>query len=128
MAESGRGSRRFGELQIAILRVLWQRGEANVEEICEDLAPEKDVAYSTVSTVLTRLLDQNVVSRTKEGRRFVYRAELEEDQVRGSMVEELLDRAFGGDPARLVGHLLRRDELGDADLDRLRELIEKRKG
>jgi len=128
MEESRRGSRQFGDLQIAILRVLWQREEATVEEICDDLAPEHDVAYSTVSTVLSRLLDQEVVSRRKEGRRFVYRAELAEDEVRGSMVKELLERAFGGDPARLVGHLLRRDELGDADLDRLRELIEERKG
>lgn len=119
---------RFGELQLAVLRVLWREGESSVATICRELAPERDVAYSTVSTVLTRLLDQDVVSRRKEGRSYRYRAEVGQDAVRGSMLEELLDRVFGGDPAELVGHLLRREELGDADLDRLRELIEERRG
>lgn len=115
-------------MQLAVLRVLWRDGECSVEEICRELPPDRDVAYSTVSTVLSRLLDRDVVSRRKEGRRYRYRAELEEDQVRGSMVEELLDRVFGGDPAELVNHLLRRDDVGDADLDRLREMIEARRG
>lgn len=115
---------RFGELQLAVLRVLWRGGECTVEEICRELRPEREVAYSTVSTVLSRLLDRDVVSRRKEGRSYRYRAELEEDQVRGSMVEELLDRVFGGDPAELVNHLLRRDDVDEADLDRLREMIE----
>lgn len=126
--KSSKGSdSRFGRLQLAVLRVLWRDGECTVEEICRELPPEHDVAYSTVSTVLSRLLDRDVVSRRKEGRSYRYRAELEEDQVRGSMVEELMDRVFGGDPARLVGHLLRREEIDGADLERLRELIEERR-
>ena len=128
MAGSRSPAGRFGELQLAVLRVLWSEGESTVEEICRGLPPEHDVAYSTVSTVLTRLLDREVVSRRKEGRSYLYRAELKEDRVRGSMVAELLDRAFGGDPAELVSHLLRREEVGEADLDRLREMIEERRG
>lgn len=119
---------RFGELQLAVLRVLWRDGECTVEEICRELPPEREVAYSTVSTVLSRLLERDVVSRRKEGRSYRYCAELEEDQVRCSMVEQLLDRVFGGDPAELVNHLLRRDDVGEADLDRLREMIEARRG
>lgn len=128
MAGSRSPAGRFGELQLAVLRVLWSEGESTVEEICRGLPPEHDVAYSTVSTVLTRLLDRDVVSRRKEGRSYLYRSEVEEDRVRGSMVAELLDRAFGGDPAELVSHLLRREEVGEADLDRLREMIEERRG
>ena len=127
MAGSESPEGRFGELQLAVLRVLWSQGESTVEEICRGLPPEHDVAYSTVSTVLTRLLDRDVVSRRKEGRSYLYWAELEENQVRSSMVAELLDRAFGGDPAELVNHLLRRGEVGETDLDRLRELIEERR-
>lgn len=129
MGGSEQGGRlRLGELQLAVLRVLWREGEADVESICRELRPERDVAYSTVSTVLSRLLDRGVVSREKEGRSYLYRAEVDEGEVRRSMVERLLDRLFGGDPAELVGHLVRRRELGDADLDRLRALIEERSG
>lgn len=127
MTSSKGSAGRIGSLQLAVLRVLWRDGESTVDEICRELPPEHDVAYSTVSTVLSRLLDRDVVSRRKEGRSYRYRAELEEEEVRGSMVEELMDRVFGGDPAQMVGHLLRREEIGDADLDRLRELIEERR-
>lgn len=117
-------SGRFGELQLAILRVLWEEGEATVESICEGLRPDHDVAYSTVSTVLSRLLGRGVVSREKRGRSYVYRAEVDEAEVRGSMVGRLLDRVFGGDASELVSHLVRSRELEGADLDRLRALIE----
>lgn len=128
MTGSDSRGRRFGALQLAVLRVLWRDGESTVEEICRELRPERDVAYSTVSTVLSRLLEQEVVSRRKEGRSYLYRAELGSEQVRGSMVEELLDRVFGGDATRLLSHLLRREELGDVDLDELRDLIGERRG
>lgn len=124
MAESESDSGRFGELQLAILRVLWTRKEATVESICEGLHPEHDVAYSTVSTVLSRLLDRDVVSREKQGRSYVYRAEVDEAEVRGSMVGRLLDRVFGGDASELVSHLVRSRELEGAELDRLRALID----
>lgn len=126
MSDAEPDNRRFGELQVAILRVLWEEGPSTVETICGELRPERDVAYSTVSTVLVRLLDRGVVSREKRGRSYVYRAEVGEDEVRRSMVGEVLDRLFGGDPAELVGHLVRERELADADLDRLRSLIEER--
>lgn len=115
--------RTFGDLQLRILDVLWERDEASVEEIREGLRPSHDRAPSTVSTVLSRLEDQGVVSHVRDGRRFLYRAEVEAEEVRRSMVSDLLDRAFGGDPSKLVGHLLREEEIRGADLDRLREMI-----
>lgn len=117
-------SRDFGDLQLAILRVLWDRGEVTVRQIREALAPERNRAASTVATVLSRLEDQGAVSHRKDGRRYVYRPEIERDEVRSSMVEELVDGLFGGEPSELVGHLLREREIDGADLDRLQALIE----
>lgn len=117
-------TREFGELQIAILRVLWERGEATVRQVRDDLAPERDPAVSTVATVLSRLEEQGAVGHRKDGRRYVYRPEIRRDEVRRSMVEELVDRLFGGEPSELVGHLLREREIDGADLDRLQALVE----
>lgn len=118
------GKRDFGELQLAILRVLWERGEAAVQDVLEALAPDREPAVSTVATVLSRLEEQGAVSRRKEGRRFVYRPELDREEVRRSMVADLVERLFGGEPSELVGHLLREREIDGADMDRLEELVD----
>lgn len=120
--------RDFGELQLAVLRVLWERGEARVDEVVEALRPERDPASSTVATVLSRLEDQGVVAHRKEGRRYVYRPEVDRADAVGSMVDGLLDRAFDGDPLELVSHLVRRDEIDGADLERLRAMIDEHRG
>lgn len=118
------GKRDFGELQLRILDVLWERDEAGVGEVVQALRPDRDPATSTVATVLSRLEEQGVVSHRQEGRRYVYRAEIDRDEARSSMVEGLLDRAFGGDPLELVSHLLRREEIDGAELKRLRALVD----
>lgn len=120
--------RDFGELQLAILEVLWARDEATVEEVRSELAPERELATSTVATVLSRLEDQDVVGHRRDGRRYVYRARLPRESVRRSMVGDLVDRLFGGDAGELVSHLVRERELEDADLDRLRSLVEEGEG
>lgn len=118
----------FGALQLAVLHVLWERGEARVDEVVEALRPDRDRATSTVATVLSRLDDQGVVSHRKEGRRYVYRPEVGRDEARESMVDGLLDRAFDGDALELVSHLVRREEIEGADLERLQALIDEHRG
>lgn len=120
--------REYGELQLAILEVLWKRGEAAVADIRSALAPDREPAVSTVSTVLSRLEDQGAVEHRREGRRYVYRARVDRDGVRTSMVEALLDRAFDGDPAKLLSHLVRKREIEDVDLDRLQALVDDSRG
>lgn len=117
----------FGELQLAILRVLWDRGDAPVDAIVEALGPSRNPASSTVATVLSRLEDQGVVSHRKDGRRYVYRPEIDAAEVRDSMIEGLLDRAFDGDPLELVSHLVRQEEIDGADLERLRSMVDERR-
>ncbi|MSR07041.1 MAG: BlaI/MecI/CopY family transcriptional regulator [Gemmatimonadetes bacterium] len=111
-------------LQVALLRVLWQRGEASVAEICEALRPDRALAPTTVATVLSRLEKRGVVTHRREARQFVYRAEITEGDVRGSMVQELTERLFHGDVAELVNHLLSAREIGSDDLARVKQLVE----
>lgn len=118
----------FGDLQMAILRVLWRRGEAGLDTIRRDLRPDRDPAPSTAATVLSRLVEQGVVSRRREGNRYLYRAEIEESDVRASVVDELLERFFGGEADALMSHLLTERDLDDVDLEKLRERIDSEEG
>jgi predicted transcriptional regulator len=113
-------------LQLSILRVLWERGEARVPEVREALRQTRRLAQNTVATVLSRLEKQGLVAHRSEGRQFVYRALVEERAAQQSMVEELAERVFEGDYARLFAQLLERAEVAPGDLERIKELIEAR--
>ena len=112
------------ELQIDILRVLWEREEASVAEVCEALLPARDLAQTTVATLLTRLERRGVVTRRAEQRTYVYRAEVSEHDVRESMVGGLTERMFAGDVTALVNHLITEHEIAPGDLARLRQMID----
>ncbi|MEM6784813.1 MAG: BlaI/MecI/CopY family transcriptional regulator [Bacteroidota bacterium] len=109
-------------LQLAVMEVLWDRREATVADV--HAALDRDLAVTTVGTILARLAKQGVVAHRKDGRALVYRAAVTRRSVRRSMTGSLLDSLFGGDPAALVSHLLREDELSAADLGQLRARLD----
>ncbi|MEW6072101.1 MAG: BlaI/MecI/CopY family transcriptional regulator [Planctomycetota bacterium] len=116
-------SHHLGDLQHAIMRVLWERGEATVAQVHEALRGERERALTTIATMLTKLEKKGVVAHRTDGRQFVYRARVSEREVTRSMVSELTQRLFGGDVGALVGHLLTEQEIDPRELERLRALI-----
>ena len=112
------------ELQIAVLRLLWERGEASVAEIWEALYAERKLAQTTVATIVARLQRRGVLTRRTRDRQFVYKTLLTEADVQHSMVSELTERLFAGDVTALVSHLLSARDMSPGDLARVREMIE----
>ena len=112
------------ELQLAILRLLWERGEATVADIWEALYAERGLAQTTVATLVTRLQRRGIVARRTRDRQFVYRATITEADVQHSMVSELTERLFAGDPAALVSHLISASDMSPGDLARVKRMIE----
>jgi BlaI family penicillinase repressor len=116
--------RQLTELQLAILGVLWERGEATVAEIWEALHAERGLAQTTLATVLTRLERRDIVAHRTRARQYVYRALVTEAEAQHSMVRELTDRLFEGDVTALVSHLLSAREVSPGDLARIRDMLE----
>ena len=121
-------SHHLGDLQLAIMRVLWNHGQATVAEVheCTRLEPERGLALTTIATMLTKMEKKGVVDHHAEGRRFIYRPRVSESQVRRSMVADLTSQLFRGDVTALVNHLLSEHEIDDRELTQLRELISAR--
>ena len=111
------------DLQLAIVRILWDKGECTVLEVQEALAPERKLAQTTVATILTRLEKRKIVRHQSKGRLFVYKALVTESQVRRSMVSDLTALLFDGSPAALISHLLSEKEINASDLDEVKRLI-----
>lgn len=116
-------SHHLGDLQLAIMRILWGRGEASVADVHEALEPERGLALTTIATMLAKMEKKGVVDHRSEGRKFIYRPRVSEGQVRRSMVSDLTSQLFRGDVFALVNHLLSEHEIESRELDQLRELI-----
>jgi len=123
----GKGTKyRLGDLQLKIMKVLWDRGSATVAEVQAGLAGEK-LAYTTVATMLRKMEDRGLVDHREQDRRFVYRPLVSADEVRRSMADDLVDRLFGGSLSRAVSHLLQTREISREELVQLEKTIQARK-
>jgi BlaI family transcriptional regulator, penicillinase repressor len=115
----------LSELQLAVVRVLWERGMVTTAEVQSALAPERNLAHTTVATLLTRLEKRGVVASRRDGRQLIYRPLVTENDVRRSMVSELVASLFQGDPQALVTHLVQESEIRPGDIERMRKLLDK---
>ena len=121
--------RQLGDLQLAIMRVLWERGEAPAIEVHKALFEERGLAVTTIKTMLRKLEEHGCVEHRTKGMQFIYRPAIAEADVRQGMVSELVRRLFAGDSAALVNHLVQSGEIAPDDLEDLREIVSrKRKG
>jgi len=92
-------------LELECLKALWTLGEGNVKDVRYALEPARDLAYTTVMTVLDRLAHKGVVSRRKAGRSFVYTPAVTRDALRRPAVRELLENFFDGSEQALIAYL-----------------------
>lgn len=119
----GNGMKLSGR-QLAIMRLLWQQGEATVAQLQLLLEADPPLAYSTVATVLSRMESKGLVKHRCEDRLFYYRAAVSQKRTGQTLVGELVSRVFNGSPSELVNHLLDTDQVDAKELQRIKQLIQ----
>ncbi len=117
---------RLGDLQLRILKVLWQSGPASVAEVHQAVGPPS-LAYTTIATMLRKMEGRGLVRHRLEGRRFIYEAAVTAEEVSRRSTADLVDRLFGGSLADAVCHLLETRDVTPEELERLERLIQDRK-
>ena len=117
-------SHQLGDLQLAIMRVLWREREATVAAVHDALLPERGLALTTIATMLSKMEKKGIVRHRSEGRQYVYSSTISEADVHRSMVAELTDRLFEGNVAALVNHLVTDQEIDPTELDEITRIIE----
>lgn len=118
---------RLGDLQLKIMKVLWQRGECAVSDVFAEISKERDLAYTTIATMLRKMEGRGLLTHRTDGRTFIYRAAVDEQSVTSNMSEHLLDRLFEGSLSDLVSHLLQTREVSREELTKIEKLIAERK-
>lgn len=116
------------DAELAILRILWQRGPSTVRQVHEVLASrDRPTAYTTALKLLQIMTDKGLVRRDESDRTHVYHARLSEDQTQRQLVRDLLDRAFGGSATKLVMQALNARRATPEELGEIRRLIDARR-
>ena len=120
----GRPQPRPTDAELAILRVLWERGASTVRQVHEALAETRETGYTTTLKLMQIMADKGLVKRNETARTHVYSANAGQEQTQRQLVQDLVDRAFGGSAAQLVLRALSADGATEEELKHIRKLID----
>jgi predicted transcriptional regulator len=101
-------------LELLCLRALWSLREGNVTQVKEIVSLTRPLAYTTIMTVLERLVRKGKLKRRKNGRAFVYAPETSRDEMRRAAVREVVESLFDGSEEELIRFLQDREDAGGA--------------
>jgi len=117
--------RAMSPAETEILRLIWQLGQATVQQVHEALPKSRQVAYKTVQTLLRRLEEKGYLAHKIEGKAHVFCPAVKREAVVKRTVLDFLDRLFGGDPKPLMHFLAREGRIDAKDIEELKKLIDK---
>jgi BlaI family transcriptional regulator, penicillinase repressor len=118
-------SSRLTDVELEVMQVMWQLGGATVRQVHEVLSENRQVAYTTVMTMMNILEEKEYLRRSsKEGRAYVYEPVQPKGEVIASMVDDFVGRVLDGSARPLVAGLVQRKKLSKRDLDEIARIIE----
>ena len=112
------------DAELAILRILWERGASTVRQVHDERSRERPSAYTTALKMLQIMTEKGLVRRDDSERTHVYQTRLTEEQTQRQLVRDLVDRAFGGSASKLVLQALSSRRATPEELGEIRKLIE----
>ena len=111
------------DAELAILRILWDKGPCTVRQVYEELARERELAYTTALKLLQVMTEKGLATREPLGLQHVYRARYGETQTQRQLLKDLVERAFGGSMPQLVMQALATKKASPEELREIRRLL-----
>ncbi|NWJ40344.1 MAG: BlaI/MecI/CopY family transcriptional regulator [Geothrix sp.] len=115
---------RPSDFELAILRVLWRLGEGTVRQVHGALQAERQQGYTTVLKTMQIMAEKGLLRRDESAKSHVYRPAEAPQATRGSMVRDLVDKAFEGSALQLLAHALHAKRPSASELDEIQALID----
>ncbi|MFN0127531.1 MAG: BlaI/MecI/CopY family transcriptional regulator [Verrucomicrobiales bacterium] len=116
------------EAELELLQIFWQRGPSTVREIHETLSGDKGTGYTTTLKILQKMAEKGLVHRDESERSHIYRPVMRAEQTQRQLVRDLLQKAFGGSPGRLVVAALSEKKATAAEMAEIRRLLNQMEG
>jgi BlaI family penicillinase repressor len=117
----------FGQLQRAVIEVVWELGEATVRQVWKRLCRRKELAYTTVLTAMQRLEKNGWLRHRVDGKKHVYLPTRTREQAGAGSVRKFVQRMFDGNALLLFRQLVEEGGLGDKELQELQKLINQKR-
>lgn len=113
----------FGETEMEVLHHVWNLGEATVKQVLNLIRKDREVAYTTIMTVMKNLADKGYLKYHKDGMTYVYEPAVEPESVRSNLVEDIIQKVFSGSPKELVQTLVENEKISDEERREIQHLI-----
>lgn len=117
-------SKLLTEAELELMTILWRLQEGSVADVIEELPRGRNLAYTSVSTILRILEQKGVLKTRKEGRGHIYIPKLSKSEYEAKTVKHVVERVFDGTPVALVRQLLDSGQLNSHDLVELKKLLD----
>jgi len=114
---------RLGKLELQVMKLIWDKGQATVKEVWEELYPEKRLAYTTVATVMKQLEGKKFLNHSEKERTYIYHPSIDQKSVSQGLLKELIDGLFDGSAAKLITTLVQGDQITKKDLEEIQQII-----
>ena len=114
----------LGETEMEVLNHVWDMGEATVKQVRKRILENREVAYTTIMTVMKNLAEKGYLKYRKDGVTYVYSPAQEPDSVRFNLVKQLVSKVFKGSPKELVQTLVSSEDLNEKDLEEIKKMID----
>jgi len=115
------------ELELQILKLVWREGEVTVRHLRELLAADsRDLAYTSVMTMTGIMTDKGYLRRRREGKGYIYRPAISEEDISRDMMGDLVKRVFDGSARAAMVNLLEMGQIDEEELEDLRRLLDER--
>ena len=114
--------------ELAIMKVLWQRGRSTVREVYEELRKQRPLAYTTILTMMGILEHKGYVKKTAGERAYIYSPARPQEKVVGGLVNDFVNRVFDGSAKPLLVHLIESRDLSAQEVLELRKLLREKQG
>ena len=126
MAKNKDSGIKLGRVELQIMNVVWEKGQATVHDVKEALSQGRKPAYSTILTMMRKLEAKGYLEHDVDERTYVYRPKVSQKTVRHGILGDVLDRLFEGSASLLVNSLVEQNRISDKELGKIQTLIEER--
>jgi BlaI family transcriptional regulator, penicillinase repressor len=116
------------KLELTILRVLWEKGPGSVREIQARLSESRETGYTTALKMLQIMTEKGLVDRDETVRPQIYRSKFSQEKTQKQLLQDLIQRAFGGSVKALVMQAVSTKKSSPEDLEAIEKLLDRFEG
>jgi BlaI family penicillinase repressor len=115
------------EVELELLRALWEKGSASVRELHEVVSRQRPLGYTSVLKTLQIMTEKGLVERTEAGKAHIYHAAASQEETQNQLLRDLSERLFSGSAAQLAMHALSMQPASEEELEEIRKIIRQKR-